>query len=383
VSDTPKLAVPTAQVATIDADLPCFFCQYNLRTLALEGICPECGNPVQKCIRQGWLGFADPRWLARLRRGVTIMLWLIAAMILGWAAFIAYVMSSTMAPTPSVSPPLIGVREFTVVFGLGLAVSWFIGAWHLTAPEPIPNEGYRQSSLGRATRTLQLIFGCSAVVYVVLVTGLFAFPESSSGAAATPADILGLITSIISAVAWSIGFVLLLIHTRRIARRDLKKGLGRLMTFLIWGGLATVSLQVMSLLPMRPMIITATTAPAAGPTTQGMAATQAYATSVEVSIWGSTTATRVRTSTMPVVVTTMPAVPAPMPFRGGYLLIFAMCAGRLLAGAWFVASVVALFWFRSIFARAISQNVADAAVAGAGSAEERPGDANRRAVVDS
>jgi hypothetical protein len=37
MSDTPKLAVPTAQVTTIDADLPCFFCQYNLRPVFYSG----------------------------------------------------------------------------------------------------------------------------------------------------------------------------------------------------------------------------------------------------------------------------------------------------------------------------------------------------------
>ncbi len=72
VSDTPPHALPTVQGATIVADIPCFFCQYNLRTLSIEGTCPECGHAVGECIRTGWLMFSDPRWLAKLRTGVLI-----------------------------------------------------------------------------------------------------------------------------------------------------------------------------------------------------------------------------------------------------------------------------------------------------------------------
>ncbi len=395
MSDTPQLAVPLAQVATIDTDLPCFFCQYNLRTLALDGICPECGNPVQKCIRQGWLIFADPRWLAKLRRGVTIMLWLILVAVLGYAAFFSHLMYTAMASSPSGSPPeSFVVRALTIVFGLGLTASWLISVWHLTAPAPIPNEGYRQSSLGRAIRILQLIFGCSAVVYLVLVGGVFAGPGFSSGAAATSTDILGLVASMIFAGAWSFGLIFLLIHMRRIARRDLKKGLGRLMTFLIWGGLAAVSLSVVSMLLMqfavRGMILTPTTIP----TTQSTAGPQVSGgvTQFSVSSWGNvsvarpvvTTASAPASTTRPgaspppslvglgyatstAVVTTMPAgaaVTGAMPFGGIYLLMLPMCAGQLLSVGWFVAGVVALFRFRGVFARAIRQNTAPPAVTG-------------------
>lgn len=33
-------------MTTIDHDLPCLSCSYNLRTLAQDGRCPECNTPV-------------------------------------------------------------------------------------------------------------------------------------------------------------------------------------------------------------------------------------------------------------------------------------------------------------------------------------------------
>ena len=53
-------------------------------------------------------------------------------------------------------------------------------------------------------------------------------------------------------------------------------------------------------------------------------------------------------------------VVAPFPF-GGRLSIFAFVIGivaiELFGFAWFVCSVIALFWFRSTFSRVIRENV--------------------------
>ena len=82
-------AVPLAMPAFVDVDLPCFFCGYNLRSLGLTAICPECGHPVQESIRHGWLGYADPAWLGKLRTGITIPLWMILAAVVLYGTFTA------------------------------------------------------------------------------------------------------------------------------------------------------------------------------------------------------------------------------------------------------------------------------------------------------
>ncbi len=57
--------------AAIDRDLYCVRCEYNLRTMALDAVCPECGLPVRETLRDET---ESPRFL-RLRA------------YLGWYAF--------------------------------------------------------------------------------------------------------------------------------------------------------------------------------------------------------------------------------------------------------------------------------------------------------
>lgn len=60
--------------ATIPEDLPCVGCGYNLRTLAIDGLCPECGLAVGVTVDNRH----DPSRIARLRgreRTVVALLW--------------------------------------------------------------------------------------------------------------------------------------------------------------------------------------------------------------------------------------------------------------------------------------------------------------------
>ncbi|MCB9854110.1 MAG: hypothetical protein H6818_00370 [Phycisphaerales bacterium] len=56
------------------ADLPCRRCGYNLRTLAEEGHCPECGAPVQHSTRDHILHLAAPDWIRRVSWGLQMIL---------------------------------------------------------------------------------------------------------------------------------------------------------------------------------------------------------------------------------------------------------------------------------------------------------------------
>lgn len=56
-------SVGQAEQQFVTDDLPCLFCEYNLRTLSAEANCPECGNPVLETLRRAQLVTADPEWL--------------------------------------------------------------------------------------------------------------------------------------------------------------------------------------------------------------------------------------------------------------------------------------------------------------------------------
>ena len=56
------------------ADLPCGSCGYNLRTLSLSGVCPECARPVRQSIAACFLRCADAGWVRQLARGVLLLI---------------------------------------------------------------------------------------------------------------------------------------------------------------------------------------------------------------------------------------------------------------------------------------------------------------------
>lgn len=60
---------------TIEIDISCTRCGYNLRSLAVDGQCPECNASVSASLNADRLMFADPTWLSGIARGLTVILW--------------------------------------------------------------------------------------------------------------------------------------------------------------------------------------------------------------------------------------------------------------------------------------------------------------------
>ena len=56
-------------------DTPCAGCNYNLRGLPVFANCPECGMPVAQSSPECALVCANPRWLARVSLGLTLLVW--------------------------------------------------------------------------------------------------------------------------------------------------------------------------------------------------------------------------------------------------------------------------------------------------------------------
>jgi hypothetical protein len=156
---------------------------------------------------------------------------------------------------------------------------------------------------------------------------------------------------------------------RRIARRNITRGLGKLMTCLIWGSGALAGAWTLSMGFVMWSISTfaATVPTTTAPTPLAATTAQVALTPTVVSpspFYTEVVVSQAGTTTLPATATTMPAGalaagPPPFPFggRSGFV-VFALvgCGTQLLALAWFVAGVVALFWFRKVFTRAIRQN---------------------------
>jgi predicted RNA-binding Zn-ribbon protein involved in translation (DUF1610 family) len=58
-----------------DDAIYCVGCGYNLRSLPVDGPCPECGRAISASLGGRRLAAADPRWLARLSIGQSLITW--------------------------------------------------------------------------------------------------------------------------------------------------------------------------------------------------------------------------------------------------------------------------------------------------------------------
>lgn len=66
----------------LSSDRACVSCGYNLKGLAVTGACPECGLSIEKSLRGDLLEYASPEYLAKLHRGVFLILSSIIAQVL-------------------------------------------------------------------------------------------------------------------------------------------------------------------------------------------------------------------------------------------------------------------------------------------------------------
>lgn len=112
----------TNAAAPLGEDIPCRRCSYNLRGLRPDGLCPECGTPVGLSTRLPLLCYADPDWLKKVVRGLTIILWMILV--------------GLLAGVLSVVLQQVGQREFGQILALGAGIVSLYGVWLMTTPDP-------------------------------------------------------------------------------------------------------------------------------------------------------------------------------------------------------------------------------------------------------
>ena len=112
---------------TVSIDWPCRHCGYNLRTLPILGICPECGRSVRKTV-DNLLVRADPAWLYTVRLGASVLAW-VPSMV--GAACIASGLIGVAA-----GPQVLVLALVAFVAILAAGVAWGVGLFALAKPEP-------------------------------------------------------------------------------------------------------------------------------------------------------------------------------------------------------------------------------------------------------
>ncbi len=61
------------EAPAIDRDLSCMSCGYNLRALAPDGQCLECGTDIARSTQGDLLKFADRKWVSSVYRGTCLL----------------------------------------------------------------------------------------------------------------------------------------------------------------------------------------------------------------------------------------------------------------------------------------------------------------------
>jgi len=130
-SQRPPMVELVDEDGRVAVDLPCVACGYNLRTLRVDGVCPECSAAVEPSLYQGRLSWADREWVETLAGGtVALAFSALLTFVFGGAAFAA---------------ALSGAEDVAACcFVLGLMAGGFFGVlgfFFVTEPEPHRRDG--------------------------------------------------------------------------------------------------------------------------------------------------------------------------------------------------------------------------------------------------
>lgn len=113
----------------INQDLPCAQCGHNLRKLAPDTHCTECGADVQRAIALWKLAQCDPLWLTRIAAG---FYWISIGILVPLVLFPLMFLSSRMLPPAmDLGAAALLATPFAVLF-----ITLGLGVWRITSPTP-------------------------------------------------------------------------------------------------------------------------------------------------------------------------------------------------------------------------------------------------------
>ncbi len=138
----------------VDRNLPCWGCGYNLRSIAHDKACPECGASVSRSLQGDRLVFSDRRWLRRLVFGIN---WILAATVISLSFMTAWLARSLIG---------LDLSNFVQVASL---INWgllLVGVFLVTWSEF--GRGSKQGMFRHLARWLSLTAAvCSITLYLV------------------------------------------------------------------------------------------------------------------------------------------------------------------------------------------------------------------------
>lgn len=254
-TDLPQQTEDQAQAQSLDFDIACVRCGYNLRGALPTGTCPECGEPVDNTLRPDLLHMADTAWLGKLRKGSQ---WLVTAIIMNLALIpIAMVVGfASVASNPSAasagSLPL-GAMIFITVLGLVVTATYGVAAWNLSEPEP---------------NKIETRISCLLMRWLILpsmVVGAFTEFLNYSDQDTLLYTAVGI--DFVTSIAMLVGFLAGLWYLRTLAERIPEPSLAKQTLTVYWGYM--ISMSIGTLLGTAIMFFAVASANSANPNTMG------------------------------------------------------------------------------------------------------------------
>ena len=225
--------------ALVDHDRNCTRCSYNLRGLAIESLCPECGSPVKDSLRGILLRFASPGYLATIHRGVRFVLIGIPLKIF---LPIALIILATSAGRTS--------GAMMAIQGVSLLASALIiyGYWLYTEADP-GFVGDESAGSARAVARSMAIVSAAIIATQAAVQWMGLLPLVAKG----PGPVfVRAAFSVASSLAVAGQYFAMMRYSRWLARRIPDESIVRRATTLAWllpslemiGGLSSVSFVI-------------------------------------------------------------------------------------------------------------------------------------------
>lgn len=118
------------------SDLPCVDCGYNLRTLTVDAMCPECGSAVKMSADRHYLADGDLSWLKSIRKGTRLIIAMPLISVLGSILFVILFALSGESIGSSQMIISAGAGIISLLWDLGIKVLWVLSFWWFTTPEP-------------------------------------------------------------------------------------------------------------------------------------------------------------------------------------------------------------------------------------------------------
>lgn len=238
----PAEAAPTPPLV-FARDLPCIHCSYNLRSLAISALCPECGKPARDSLDS--LHAANPRDLARLRLGLLLML-LAASIIPVIAGAVPFTLSFLPFPYNTGSPMDHAMLGFGFAIGVLGPTMACVGTFFLATPvrravgitvrTPVSAPLARTTLLGAAA--LYPLCGSAVWLFALVVNTRWYSPVGRN----EEPFIFALVSTIfLGLAAWSLRNFFACARLAALCRRAGARRTARLLAILKWISLAMLA----------------------------------------------------------------------------------------------------------------------------------------------